>query len=128
MIRILARLILNLLANAVGLAAAALLLDNFSISASAFIMAVLIFSITTTVLGPLIIKIALTNASYLMGGIALITSFVGLVVTNLISDGVSISGLSSWIIAPLIIWVFALIANLVLPLLLFKKALQTKPE
>lgn len=66
MVRLLARLILNILANAVGLLAAALLLDNFSVNTISFIVAVFVFSLATTVLGPLIMKIALTSASHLM--------------------------------------------------------------
>ncbi len=126
MILLLARLVLNILANAVGLIAASVLLDGFSINGTAFVVAVAIFSITTTVLGPLIIKIALTNAPFLVGGIALVTTLVGLIVTNLVSDGISISGLNTWIIATLVVWIFAIIGNLLLPLVIFRKTFQQR--
>lgn len=126
MILLLARLVLNVLANAVGLIAAAVLLEGFSISGTAFVIAVAIFSITTTVLGPLIIKIALTNAPFLVGGIALVTTLVGLIVTNLVSDGISITGLNTWIIATLVVWIFAIIGNLLLPLIIFRKTFQQR--
>lgn len=124
MLRIIAQLTLSVLANALGLLAAATLVDGFSISGVSFVMAVAIFSVATVVLGPLITKVALTNASYLMGGIALVTTLIGLVITNLLSDGISIEGLSAWIIATLVVWVFSIIGNLVLPLILFKKVLE----
>lgn len=126
MIRLVARLVLNILANAVGLIVASAMLDSFSIHGAAFVFAVLLFSLTTTVLGPLVTSIAIKNASFFMGGTALVTSFVGLFITNIFSHGISITGLSAWIMAPVIIWLFSLIANLLLPLVIFKKALATR--
>lgn len=119
-----ARATLSLLANALGLITAAWLLDGFSIDAVSFVIAVVIFSVSTVVLGPLILKIVLQNASYLVGGIALVTTFVGLVITSLVSGGISISGAETWIIATLIVWVFSVIGSLLLPLLLFRKVLE----
>jgi uncharacterized membrane protein YvlD (DUF360 family) len=124
MIILIARLTLNVLANAVGLLAATFLVEGFSINGTSFVIAVAIFSLATTILGPLIVKIALSSAPYLMGGIALITTFVGLLITNFVSDGISISGLSSWALATFVVWVFSLIGSLLLPLVLFKKTLS----
>lgn len=124
MLRLLAKLALNFLANALGLLAAAILLDSFSIDGVSFVIAVLIFSLSTAILGPLILKIALTNASYLVGGIALVTTLVGLFITNLVSSGISISGLNTWFLATLTVWVFSIIGNLFLPLVIFKKLLN----
>lgn len=123
MIRLLARAVLALLANAVGLLAAAALLDGFSVNAASFVVAVAVFTAATIILNPLIVKIALTSAPYLMGGVALVTTFIGLIITRAFTDGLSISGLSSWIIATLIIWLCSVAANLVLPLFIFKKTL-----
>lgn len=128
MLRLLAQMTLGVLANAIGLLAAAALLDDFSVDAPAFVVAVLIFSLATFVLGPLVLKIALTSASFLVGGIALVTTFVGLFVTNLLSDGIALSGLGTWIAATVIVWIFALIGNLVLPLVIFKKTLKKVKE
>lgn len=123
MIRLLARFTLSVLSNALGLFMASIFVDGFTIDGLSFVIAVAIFSLATTILGPLIMKIAITNASYLMGGIALVTTFVGLVITDIFSDGISISGASSWIIATLVVWIFGVIGSVVLPLFLFKKTL-----
>lgn len=123
MIRLLARLTLSLLANTIGLLAASFLVSGFDIDAKSFIIAVLIFSVATTVIGPLVAKIALTNAPYLMGGIALVTTLLGLIITDLVSTGISVSGLSSWIIATLVVWLFSVLGSVLLPLILFKKVL-----
>lgn len=124
MLRLLATLVLSVLANAVGLIAAAFLLDGFSIDGAAFVIAVLIFTASTAILGPFITKVALTNAPYLVGGIALVNTLVALVLTTLLSSGISIDGLSTWVLATLIVWVFSVIGNLLLPLVLFKKVLE----
>ncbi len=124
MIRLLAMLVLNLLANAVGLFIASLLLSGFSIDGLSFVIAVCIFTAAEVIADPLITKIAITNVPALRGGVALVTTFVGLLITTLISDGITVTGLSTWILASLIVWLFALIATLVLPLIIFKKTLQ----
>jgi putative membrane protein len=126
MIRLLALMVLSLLANAVGLLAANWLLDGFSVDATSFVSVVVILSVVTTILSPLIIKITLTSASYLMGGIALVTTLLGLIITSLISDGLQITGLSTWVLASLVIWVFSVAASVILPLFLFKKTLQAR--
>lgn len=128
MIRLLARLVISILADAVGLAAAAIILDGFSISGVAFVSAVLIFALSTTLLGPFIAKVAMTQANYLMGGIALVTTLVGLLITNIFSTGIRIQGLSSWILATLIVWIFAMIGNIILPLIIFRKTLAKNRE
>ena len=124
MMRLLARLILNVLSNALGLFMASLFVDGFSIDGVSFVVAVAVFSLATTILGPLIMKIALKNAPFLMGGIALVTTLVGLVITNVISDGISVNGVSTCIVATLVVWLFSMIGSVLLPLILFKKILE----
>ena len=128
MLRLLARAVLTLIGNAVGLALAAVLLSGFSINGTAFVIALLIFTVVEVVLGPLITKIALQNLPSLLGGIALVTTFVGLLVTDIVSSGLSISGATTWILATLIVWLGALLAGVLLPLVLFKNVLQREKD
>ena len=121
--RLLAQTAMSLLANALALLAASILLTGFSINGLAFVVAVCIFTASTVILEPLITKIARQNAPYLLGGIALVTTFVGLLVTTLVTDGLSITGIANWIVATLIIWLATVVASLVLPLFLFKEVL-----
>jgi putative membrane protein len=123
MSRYLAQTALLLLANALALVMASILLAGFSINGPAFAVAVCIFTASTVILEPLITKTAQRNAPYLLGGIALVTTFVGLLVTTLITNGLSITGIITWVIATLIIWVATVVASLVLPLFLFKEVL-----
>lgn len=121
--RLLAQTAMSLLANALALLAASILLTGFSINGLAFVVAVCIFTASTVILEPLITKIARQNAPYLLGGIALVTTFVGLLVTTLVTDGLTITGIANWIVATLIIWLATVVASLVLPLFLFKEVL-----
>jgi putative membrane protein len=123
MARFLARTALSLLANALALVVASMLLTGFAINGLAFVIAVCIFTASIAILEPLLARIARRSAPYLLGGIALVTTFVGLLVTTLITDGLSITGIATWAIATLIIWLATVVASLVLPLFLFKGAL-----
>ena len=124
MIRMLISFGIRLLANAVGLIVANLVLDDMELNASGFVIAVLIFTVAQVILQPLIVKTAMTNAQALMGGTALVTTLVGLIITDLVSDGLSITGFVTWCLATVIVWAAALVAGLILPLILVKKAVD----
>jgi low temperature requirement protein LtrA len=128
MIRFLVRTTLSILANTIGLLVASLLLDDFSITGFSFALAVLFFTIATAILGPFIMKIAMKNAPYLMGGIALVTTFVGLLLTQVFTEGINIKGMSTWVIATLVVWLFSVLASVVLPVFLFRKRVENKTE
>lgn len=128
MLRLLASLVLALLANTVGLIMCSLVLEDFSIDGVAFVTAVIIFTAATVILDPLITKVAITNVPALRGGVALVTTLIGLIITSLITDGIQITGLTTWILATFIVWLFALFATLLLPLVIFKKTLQKAKE
>lgn len=123
MLRFLASSALYILANAVGLLVAALLLEDFTITPFGFTVSVLFFSMIGIVFSPFILKLSIKYMPALRGGIALVTTFVGLVLTSLFTDGLSISGLTAWIMAPLIVWLCVVVAGIVLPMFLFKSVL-----
>ena len=126
MLTFFARMALSLLANALALLVASVLLTGFAINGLAFVVAVCIFTASTTILEPLITRIATQNAPYLLGGIALVTTFVGLLVTTLITDGLRIMGIGTWVMATLITWLATVVGSLILPRFLFKEVLGSK--
>jgi putative membrane protein len=126
MIRFLLSIVVHFAANAVGLLVAAALLEEMSVSGTAFVIAVAIFTLVEAVVGPMIRQAAVKNAQALLGGTALVVTFVGLLVTSLISDGLRIEGASTWLLATVIVWVAALLATLVLPLIFVKKAVEER--
>ena len=124
MVRMLISIGIRLAASAVGLIIAAAVLDDMKLNGAAFVIAVAIFTVAEVILQPLITKIAMQNARALMGGTALVTTLVGLIITDLISDGLSITGFVTWLLATVIVWAAALIAGLLLPVILVKKAVS----
>lgn len=126
MIRLLISAGIKLLANAIGLIVAAVVLDDLTITGAAFVIAVLIFTGVEVLVDPLLTRIALTSVPALRGGVALVTTFVGLVITASVSDGLSISGTTTWIMATIIVWLAALVAALILPIFLVKKAVAAR--
>lgn len=116
---------IHLAANAVGLLVADLVLDDLSVSAGPFLWAVLIFTVVETIAGPLIMKMALQNAKGLMGGIALVTTFVGLLVTEIVADGFDIEGVTTWLAAVVIVWLAAMLAGLLIPVILVKRGVES---
>jgi hypothetical protein len=128
MLRFLASTALHLLGNAVGLIVASLVLDGFRLQPLGFVFSVLFFTAVEVLLGPFVLKMAITHLPALRGGIALVTTFVGLFLTTLFTGGLQIEGLSTWILAPLIVWVAVLLAAILLPMVLFKKLLAPQSD
>jgi uncharacterized membrane protein YvlD (DUF360 family) len=54
----------------------------------------------------------------------LISTFVALLITDLLSDGLEISGAGTWIAATVIVWLASLLAVFILPYLGLKKYLE----
>jgi putative membrane protein len=120
MIRMLIRLALTIVGNAIGLLIAGALLDDMNMEASGFIIALLVFTVAEVVLQPLITKIALQNAQALQGGTALVTTFLALLITDLVTDGLNISGAVTWLLATLIVWLATLLAGVILAAIFLK--------
>jgi uncharacterized membrane protein YvlD (DUF360 family) len=125
-IRLIVRTLVVLAGNAVGLLVAAGVLDGMSISATGFIVAVVIFTVVLALLQPFIASQLRRRGSSALGGVALIATFVALLVTDLISSGLSISGVVAWVAGTVIVWVVSLLAVFVLPYLGLKKYLEEK--
>jgi len=125
-IRLLVSTALHLAANAVGLLVATLALDDMTIDATSFVFAVLVFTVVEVLAGPLLLKIAIKNGQALMGSVALITTFVGLVITGIVSDGLVITGAWTWVLATIIVWLAGLLAGLILPVIFVKKAVDNR--
>ena len=124
MLRLIARIFLELLANAVGLATAYWILrPDFTIDWIGFLIVVAIFTVVRFILAPLMMKLSLRYARALLGGCALVTIFVALLITSFMSNHLTITGTLTWLYATLIVWLFGMVAMLLLPLVIFKKTL-----
>ena len=93
-----------------------------------FFLAVIIFTVVLALLQPFFASQLQRRASAAAGGVSLIATFVALVVTDILSDGVSISGVGTWVLATVIVWAASLIAVFILPFLGLKKYLDNRRD
>lgn len=124
MMRLLVSTAAVIAANAAGLLLAALLLPGFRIDAISFVVVLLVFTGVMILTGPLVTKIAITKMPQIRGSIALVTAFIGLKVTEWLMPGFTIGDssnwLSNWLAATLLVWLGSLVAEILLPLYVFK--------
>ena len=128
MIRLLISALIRLLANALGLIVAASVLDGMRVNAFSFIFAVVIFTLVELLLEPLLREVSSRKLPALRGSLSLVVTFLGLVITDLASSGFSIRGISTWLFATVLVWIAALVAGMILPILLVKRAVKERRE
>ena len=105
----------------VALLAAAVLLDDFEISALAFPLVALIYAVIAMIAQPGIEKLLEDRGWWASAAVGLIAAFVALLVTDLITDDLEISGLGTWVLATVIVWIAGLLANLLLGRWLYRR-------
>ncbi|HSN06342.1 MAG TPA: hypothetical protein VLV82_03280 [Candidatus Angelobacter sp.] len=128
MVRFLIRTAIYFLSALVGIIAADLILADFSVSGwTSYVWVAIIFAVVQAILSPLIGSIVSKNASAFSGGVGIVSSLVALAITNIASSSLTVSGgITTWILAALIVWVFGAIAAFVLPFILVKRAVSDR--
>lgn len=121
MIRLILRTAVFLGSAAIGLLAAAWLVPGVSVSISGLITAVVIFSVAQAILSPFFLKMASRYASAFLGGIGLVSTLAALILASVLTHGVSIRGIGSWVMATIVVWLVTAIATLLLPVLVLKR-------
>jgi hypothetical protein len=96
-----------------------------TITGPVFVITVLIFSVVEVVADPLMTKIAIGSVPALRGGRAG-DHLRRLPITTWISSGLQINGVKIWLLATLVVWLAALLADLILLVLLVKKVVDRK--
>ena len=101
--------LLGLGANAVALILAALIFrESFTLSLQGFIVALIVFALLSALLPWLVLKFLVRQAGSLIALSGLIGTFLALLITSLISSGLDIDGVWTWIGATLLIWVVSM--------------------
>jgi uncharacterized membrane protein YvlD (DUF360 family) len=127
-IRLIVRTLVALLANAVGLIVAAAVLDGMKLDFGGFVLAVIVFTVVFALMQPFLgVQLRRVGAAAL-GGVALIATFIALVLTDLLTEGLSIDGVGTWIAATVIVWLAAVLAAFILPFLGLRKYLQERRD
>lgn len=126
MIRLLTRLAIFLGSAAIGLLAAALLVDGMAITPSGFVVTVIVFAVLQSLLAPAIAKVAHRHAKAFLGGVGVVSTFVSLLVAHVLTPGLTISGLGSWVAATVLVWAFTALAAFLLPVVTAKRAVEQR--
>lgn len=122
--KMLISLALSALGNAIGLLAASLVFEDFKINLAGYVMSVLFFTGASAILSPFMLKLAIKYLPALRGGIALVTVLVVLIITSMLTNGIEIGSLSTWMMSPLVIWLSTVAAGILLPMMIFKEAVS----
>lgn len=127
MVRFLVRTLILLVANAVGLIVASIALGDFSINVGSFVVALIVFTVVVMLMQPFLAsQFRRGNNAALLGGVSLVATLVGLIVTDLLTDGLAINGLGGWLGGAVIVWAGGVLAAILLPYLGLKKYLEQR--
>lgn len=121
MVRFLINLAIYLATAILALWLTALILDDFDVTFEGLIIAAAIFAVLQAILAPFIFNLARKYASFLLGGVGLVSTFLALLITTLITDGLTIKGVAAWVVGTLIVWLITAIGGWVLGLIFLKK-------
>ncbi len=113
--RFLLRVAIFIGSSAIGLLAAGWLVPGVTLSAWGFVAAVAVFSVAQAILSRFFAKMASRYASAFLGGIGLVSTFAALLLASLLSNGLSIRGIGSWVGATVVVWLVTAVATVVLP-------------
>lgn len=100
--------LLGLGGAAVALVVSALLFEGFDLNRDGFVATLLIFGVLSAVLPYFVLKALLRRAGSVIALSGLAATFSALVVTDLVSSGLSVSGVETWFGSTLLIWLLSM--------------------
>ena len=113
--QILLRAVVLLGSWAIGLLVAAWVVPGVSLSVSGFIVGVVVFSVVQAILSVLILKLPHEYASLLLGGAGLALTLVALILASVLTHGLTIHGIASWMATTVVVWLVTTIGAISLP-------------
>jgi hypothetical protein len=112
---ILLRAVVLLASWAIGLLVAGWIVPGVSLSIPGFIVAVVVFAVTQAILSLSILKLPHRYASLLLGGTGLALTLVALIVASVLTHGLTIRGIASWMATTLVVWLVTTVGAISLP-------------
>ena len=119
--RLIASAVVALATSAIALLVASILLDGFTVSTLTFPVEVVLFAAILLVSRAAVETLIDKNVHILSSFVGLIGAWVALLVTDLVSDGLNIDGLKTWVLATLIVWLGMIVADLLIGRALFRR-------
>jgi hypothetical protein len=116
------RAVVLLVSWAIGLLVAAWVVPGVSLSASGFVVAVVLFSAAQATLSLLIVKLPHAYASLLLGGTGLALTLVALILASALTSGLTIPGVAAWVATTIVVWLVTTVGAISLPAVLVRDA------
>ena len=121
MIRFLLSVAISIVSATVALLVAAGIVDGVRMQPAGFVVAVLVFTAAQAILAPFVFNLARKYASAVLGGIGLVSTFLALLVATMFPNGLHISGITAWVITPLIVWIITALGTWILGIFVIKR-------
>ena len=121
MIRFLLSVAISIVSATVALLVAAGIVDGVRMQLAGFVVAVLVFTAAQAILAPFVFNLARKYASAVLGGIGLVSTFLALLVATMFPNGLHISGITAWVITPLIVWIITALGTWILGIVIIKR-------
>ena len=118
--QILLRAVVLLASWAIGLLVAARVVPGVSLSVPGFIVAVVVFAVTQAILSLSILKLPHPYVPLLLGGTGLALTIVALILGSVLTRGLTINGMASWLATTVVVWLVTTIGAITLPELLIR--------
>lgn len=100
--------LLGLGGAAIGLLVSSVLFEGFSLHVDGFISTLVVFAILSAILPFFILKALMRHAGSIVALSGLFATFISLLVANLFTSGLTISGPTAWIGSTLVIWILGM--------------------
>lgn len=124
--RLLFQLISQCALGAIALIIVHFALPGVSLSVNGFFAAIGVFTLAHMILGPFVLSVALHYAAPLAGGVGLVATLLALWIASMVPDGIAISGVGSWILAPIIVWVITALGGWIFMALVIDKWIKRR--
>lgn len=121
MTRPLIRIAISLAVSALALGLSALLLPDFHLQATGFLVAVVVLTIAQAVLAPIVSKLTERFAAALMGGVGIISTLIALLLTAVVPGGITVTNPTTWLLAALVVWICTSLGGWLLVALILKR-------
>ena len=126
MIRLIVNVVIYFASAALGLLVASWVVPGFDLNLPGFLFGTIVFAIAQSILAPFAMKMAHKYARGLLGGIGLVSTFLALLVAVFVPGGITISGVSAWVIGTLVVWLITALGGWLLPIAAAKWILKEK--
>jgi hypothetical protein len=110
---------------AIGLLVAAWSVPGVSLSVPGFIVAVVVFAVTQAILSLSVLKLPHRYVPLLLGGSGLALTIVALILGSILTYGLTIDGMASWLATTVVVWLVTTIGAITLPELLIRDGAGT---